>query len=135
MSSKLTFVAGIFYKAPEQQIFAKKTVFLNFSSCTLYFSWNFAHWFEMIMPKKWQKCRKYAGKAGFWAFSRDFIISFFSFFAQRCVIGMPKTWRSHVIFFPAENAGIMPEIAAFAVFHLTFFLYLFFYFYLTLVIR
>ena len=26
-----------------------------------------------------QKCRKYAGKPGFWAFSRDFIISFFWF--------------------------------------------------------
>ena len=38
-------------------------------------------------------------------------------------------------FFPAENAGIMPEIAAFAVFHLTFFLYFLFYFHLTLVIR
>ena len=30
---------------------------------------------------------------------RDFINSFFSFFAQRCILsGMPKTWQSHVIF-------------------------------------
>ena len=60
-----------------------------------------------------RKCRKYAEKTGFWAFSRDFIISFFSFFAQRSVLGMPKTLWSHVIFFPLK----MPEIAVFAVFH------------------
>ena len=43
-----------------------------------------------------RKCRKYAGKTGFLAFSRDFIISFFWFFAQRCVLGMLKTWPSSI---------------------------------------
>ena len=55
-----------------------------------------------------QKCQKYAGKTGFLAFSRDFIISFFWFFAQRCVL-MFKTWPSPIFeksIFPAENAGI-----------------------------
>ena len=33
-----------------------------------------------------KKCRKYAGKTGFLSFSRDFIISFFWFFAQRCIL-------------------------------------------------
>ena len=54
------------------------------------------------------KCRKYAGKTGFLAFSRDFSISFFWFFAQRCALAMPKTWPSPIFkenFFPAENAG------------------------------
>ena len=44
---------------------------------------------ELDFRKKFisgRKCRKYAGKTGFWAFSRDFIISFFWFFAQRCVL-------------------------------------------------
>ena len=39
-----------------------------------------------------RKCRKYAGKNGFGAFSQDFIISFFWFFAQGCVLIMPKIW-------------------------------------------
>ena len=44
-----------------------------------------------------QKCRKYAGKTFFFlAFSRDFIVSFFSFFAQRCILIMPKIWPSSV---------------------------------------
>ena len=55
-----------------------------------------------------RKCRKYAGKTGFLAFSRDFIISFDWIFAQRCVLIMPKIWSSLIFekhFFPAENAG------------------------------
>ena len=36
-----------------------------------------------------RKCRKYAGKTGFLAFSRDFLISFFYFFAQKYVLAMP----------------------------------------------
>ena len=64
-----------------------------------------------------RKCRKYAGKTGFLAFSRDFIIIFFWFFAQRCVLTMLKTWLSPIFeknFFSAENTGNMPEIAVFA---------------------
>ena len=41
---------------------------------------------------------------------------------------MPKTWPSPIFeknFFPAENAGNMPEIAVFADFHWTFSLYFF----------
>ena len=73
-----------------------------------------------------RKCRKYAGKTGFLAISRDFIISFFQFFAQRCVLAMLITWPSPIFeknFFPAENAGNMPEIAVFANFARTFSLY------------
>ena len=58
-----------------------------------------------------------AGKTGYLAFSRDFIISFFRFFAQRCVLAMPKMWPSWIFekkFFPPENAGNIPEIAVFA---------------------
>ena len=72
------------------------------------------------------KCRKYAGKTGFLAYSRDFVISFFWFFAQRCVLAMLKTWSCPIFeknFFPAENAGNMPEIAVFADFPQTFSLY------------
>ena len=63
-----------------------------------------------------------AGKTGFWAFSRDFIICFFWFFAQKCVLAMPKTWPRSIfekIFFRPK----MPEIAVFADFHPTFSLY------------
>ena len=70
-----------------------------------------------------RKCRKYAGKTGSLAFSRDFIISFFQFFAQRYVLAMLITWPSPIFeknFFPAENAGNMPEIAVFVDFHRTF---------------
>ena len=86
----------------------------------------FKMWRSPIFEKKFisgRKCRKYAGKTGFLAFSRDFIISFFWFFAQRCVLIMPKMWPSPIFekkFFPAENVGNMPEIADFADFHLTF---------------
>ena len=68
----------------------------------------------MTEPDFWKtyfsgrKCRNYAGKTGFLAFFRDFIISFFWFFAQRCVLAMPKTWPSSIFqenFFPTENAG------------------------------
>ena len=64
-----------------------------------------------------RKCRKYAGKTSFLAFPRDLIFSFFWFFAQRCILGMSKTWPNPIFeknFFPAENAGNMPEIAVFA---------------------
>ena len=46
------------------------------------------------------------------SFSRDWLISFFWFLAQRCKMIMPKMWRSPIFekkFFPAENAGNMPE--------------------------
>ena len=69
-----------------------------------------------------RQCRKYAGKTGISQFPRDFIISFFQFFAQRCVLAMPKMWPSLIFekkFFPAENAGNMPEIAVFADFVLS----------------
>ena len=59
-----------------------------------------------------RKCRKYAGKTVFLAISRDFIISFFQFFAQRCILAMLITWASPIFdkkFFPAENAGKIPE--------------------------
>ena len=54
---------------------------------------------------------------------KDFIVSFFWCFAQRCVLAMLKTWPSPIFeknFFPAENTGNMPEIAVFADFHQTF---------------
>ena len=57
-----------------------------------------------------RKCRKYAGKTGFLAFSRDFIIIVFTdFFAQRCILIMPKIWPSLIfrkIFFRSK----IPEI-------------------------
>ena len=102
------------------------------------FFWFLAQRCKMAMPKMWRspifgknffsgrKCRKYAGKTGFLAFSRDFIISFFYFFAQRCVLAMPITWASSIFeknFFPAENAGNIPEINVFADFVWTFSLY------------
>ena len=73
-----------------------------------------------------RKCRKYAGKTGFLTLSRDFIIIFFQFFAERCVLAMLITWPSPILeknFFPAENPGNMPEIAVFADFIRTFSLY------------
>ena len=57
---------------------------------------------------------------------RDFFISFFYFFARRCVLAMPMTWPSSIFeknLFPAEYAGNMPEIAVLADFHRTSFLY------------
>ena len=60
----------------------------------------------------------YAGKTGFLAFSRDFIISF-----QKCIIAIVKIWPSPIFkknFFPAENTGNMPKIAVFVDFHRTF---------------
>ena len=67
-------------------------------------------WRSPIFEKKFfgWKWPKYAGKTGFLAFSRDFIISFIWFFAQRCVLTMLKTWPSPSFeknFFPAENSG------------------------------
>ena len=50
-----------------------------------------------------------AGKTGFLAFSRDFIISFFWFFAQRCILTMLKTWLSPIfkkIFFRPKMTEI-----------------------------
>ena len=80
----------------------EKTIFLEFLELYFIFFHEILH-----TDAKWQclKCdgvpfcknffsgrkyRKYAGKTGFWACYRDFIISFFSFFAQRCVLGCPK---------------------------------------------
>ena len=83
------------------------------------------------MPKIWRSPIfkknsfpvKNAGKTGFLTFSRNFIINFFWFFAQICVLAMSKTWPRAIFqknSFPAENAGNMPEIAVFADFHRTF---------------
>ena len=44
-----------------------------------------------------RKCRKYAGKTGFLALSRDFIIGFFYFFAQTGILGMLNTWPSPIV--------------------------------------
>ena len=55
-----------------------------------------------------RKCRKYAGKTGFLAFPQDFIISFYWFFVQKCVIAIVNMWPSPIFkknFFPAENTG------------------------------
>ena len=109
--------------------FRRKTVFLEYLKlywyffikfCTLMQNDNVQDVTEPYFWKKYfscRKCRKYAGKTGLLAFFRDFIISFFWFFAQRCVLAKPKTWLSPIFekfFFPAENAGNMPEIAVFA---------------------
>ena len=70
-----------------------------------------------------RKCRKYAGKPDLLAFSRDLIFIFIRLFALRCVLDMFKMWPSRIFeknFFPAENAGNMPEIAVFVDFHRTF---------------
>ena len=53
-----------------------------------------------------RKCRKYAGKTGFLAFSQNFIISFFWFFAQRCALTMLKTWQSPIF----ENDFFRPKM-------------------------
>ena len=56
--------------------------------------------FPSISEKKsisGRKCRKYTGKPGFLAFSRDFIIRFFWFSPQRCALVMFKTWPSPTI--------------------------------------
>ena len=118
----------------------EKRYFLIFLSCTLYFYMKFCtllqngNVWNVTVPDfrktyfSGRKCRKYARKTGFLAFSQDFIISFFWFFAQRWVIIMYKIWSSSIFekeFFPAENSGNMTEIAVFADFHWTFSLYLF----------
>ena len=54
---------------------------------------------ELDFQKKYfsvRKCWKYAGKTVPLLFSRDFIISFFRFFAQRCVLTMLKIWPSPI---------------------------------------
>ena len=82
-------------KNPRNSRFSpEKWHFLNFSGCTLYFFIKFC---TLIRNGNAQKVME-----------SDFVKTFF--LAESC----------H--FFPAENVGIMPEIAAFAVFHLTFFL-------------
>ena len=43
-----------------------------------------------------RKCRKYAGKTSFLAFSRDFIISFSWFFAQKCKLEMLIFFTSNI---------------------------------------
>ena len=72
---------------------------------------------------RFSKKKFYTGKTGFLAFSRDFIICFSSFFLQRRVLAILKIWLSSIfekIFFLAENAGNMPEIAVSANFLWTF---------------
>ena len=61
-----------------------------------------------------RKCRKYAGKTSFLAFSQDFIISFFWFFCTKMHISnMPKTWPSPIlekIFSRSKIARNIPKI-------------------------
>ena len=73
------------------------------------FSWNFAHWCKMALSEMWQRLifdkhtfpAKNAGKMPekpvVCAFSWDFIIFFFKFFAQACVLAMPNIWTSAII--------------------------------------
>ena len=86
------------------QFSPEKQYFLNISSCTWYFFMKFCtltsltqndnvqNVTDLIFEKKF-----FAGKTGFLAFSRDFIISFFWFFAQRCVLTMLKIWPSLIL--------------------------------------
>ena len=70
-------------------------------------------------------------KTSFLAFSRDFGISCFWFFAQRCVLTMLKTWHESDLwekFFAVENSGNMPEIAVFADFVSNFIISFFWFF-------
>ena len=112
------------------QFSPEKRYFLNFWSCTLYFFMKFCTQTQCLKCDgvrfcknffSGRKCLKYAGKISFWAFSRDFIISFL-IFCSKMRIRNAQNMAEACHFFPAENAGIMPEIAAFPVFHLTFFL-------------
>ena len=69
-------------------------------------------------------------KPVFWRFLEISSLVFTDFFVQRCVIAMAKTWPSLIFkknFFPAENAGNMPETTVFADFHWTFSLYFLFF--------
>ena len=78
-------------------------------------------WRSPIFPAG--KCRKYAGKTGFWAFSRNFIINFFLIFFTKMLFSNAQNmtefdfWRK---FFLAENDRNMPEIAVFADFYWTY---------------
>ena len=65
-------------------------------------------------------------KPVFWHFPEISLFVFLVFFAQKRVSAMRKIWLSPIfqnIFFPAENAGNMPEIAVFADFLWAFFTY------------
>ena len=92
-------------------IFGRKKMFFENQAPShlrhYHFSWNFTHWCKMVMSKMWpspifekhfsgRKCRKYAVKTGFLAFSRDFIICFSCFFAQKRVLAIPKIWLSPI---------------------------------------
>ena len=72
------------------------------------------------------KCWKYARKIGFLAFYRDFIISFFWFFVQRCVFRNAQNmaesdfWEN---FFPGWKCRKYAENDVFADFYWTFSLY------------
>ena len=81
LSIKLIFVAGTFLKSPEQPIFAGKTVFLEFLELYFIFFHEILHTDEngnvqnVTEPDfrktyfSGRKCRKYAGKTGFfWHF-------------------------------------------------------------------
>ena len=78
--------------------FRRKNSISWISGAVLYiYSWNVAH--RCKMEKDFfsvRKCRKYAGKTRFSAFSRDFTIRFFWLFAQRCILGLLKTWPSPI---------------------------------------
>ena len=68
--------------------------------------WFLAQRCKMTMPKMWRspifekknhsrpKMPEICRKTGYLAFSRDFINNFFWFFAQICLLRMPKTWPS-----------------------------------------
>ena len=101
---------------PEQPIFAGKTVFLEYLELYLIYFHEISHtdakwlcpkcdgaWF-FLKKFSGRKCRKYAGKTGFW----HFLISFFWFFAQICALAMLKTWQSPIFeknILSVENAG------------------------------
>ena len=86
-----------------------------------------AKWQYLKCDGAWfsKKCRKYAGKTDFLAFSRDIIISFIRFFAQRCVLAMLITWPSPIfekIFFSGRKCRKYAGNRRFCRFSLDFFL-------------
>ena len=118
LSIKLIFVAGTKNRR-NSRYSPEKTVFLEFLELYCIFFHEIWHTDAKCQCLKcdrarflknvfFRKCRKYAGKTGLLAISQDFIISFFQFFAQRCVLAMLITLPSPIFekkFFPAEYAG------------------------------
>ena len=79
LSIKLFFEPGTFQKSlekPGKADFRRK-------NCISWISWVLR---IFLRPKMLEICRK----SWFWGFSQDFTISFFGFFAQRCILGLLK---------------------------------------------